>query len=218
MLIKTEVDISGALATLDLILRKIPYATNNALTRTANELIEVERTQLRTQFQERSDFIPNRIQILKYSRPNDLWTRVGIREVQRSLLSFFESGAMKTPERGSQIAVPLTGEAARPSFAQKLRDSQFFYRSLRLRPKTTSTGKIQYKGKERTFVIPQVGVAMRTGPGKRDVQIIYAFKRTAPLDTRMHFVRTAQDFVPRRFAQVWREEFVREMAGKAKGK
>jgi hypothetical protein len=57
LLIKTQIDISGALALTDLILRKVPYATNNALTRTAKELVDVEKNELKVEFQVRKQFI-----------------------------------------------------------------------------------------------------------------------------------------------------------------
>ena len=154
MLIKTEVDTSGALALIDLILRKLPYATNNALTRTAKELVQAERDELKTEFQIRKQFILKRVQITKYSRPDELWTRVAINQnVQGGelLLTMFEEGGEKLPQFGTELAVPLTGGAARPSFAQTVRPS-LLYKALNIQKHTTDLGKIQYKGDRRTFV------------------------------------------------------------------
>lgn len=233
MLIKTSVDISGALALTDLILKKVPFATNNALTRTARELVEVERNQLKSEFQIRKQFILNRVQITKYSRPGSLWTMVAInKNVQGGelLLSIFEEGGTKTPELGSELAVPLTGSAARPSFAQSVRPS-LLYKALGMQKHVTDMGKIQYKGDRRTFVIPGVGVFQRlssrqlavrakkgqsSGRDESGAVMIYSFKHNVPLRAQMHFVRTAREFVASRFGEVWREEFVREMAGRAR--
>jgi hypothetical protein len=233
VLIKTDLDISGALALIDLIMRKIPYATNNALTRTARELVQVERDELKTEFQVRKQFILNRVKITKYSRPDDLWTRVAIdQNVQGGelLLTMFEEGGEKLPQLGSEIAVPLTGGAARPSFAQTVRPS-LLYKALNMQKHTTALGKIQYKGDRRTFVIPGVGIFQRnsgrkgnsrakrgSGSGRDEsgATMIYSFKHDVPLRAQMHFVRTAREFVMERLSIVWREEFVKELAGRAR--
>ena len=231
MLIKTEIDVSGALSTLDLILKKVPFATNNALTRTAKEVVDVERAELAKDFTERTQFIPKRVQILKYSRVGDLWTRIGInRDVQGSplLLTMFEDGGAKEPELGSDIGVPITGGAARPAFSQKV-TSSLLYQKLQLQPVGPSG---QIKGLKRAFVIPGIGVFQRTNSRQRqnrakkgvaagrgkdpDLVLLYAFEPSAPLGQRMHFVATARDYVAKRFGVIWREEFVRELAGRAR--
>lgn len=233
MLIKTNVDISGALALMDIILKKVPYATNNALTRTAKELVDVERNDLKTEFQIRKQFILNRVKITKYSRADSLFTIVAIdKNVQGGdlLLTMFEEGGEKTSATGSEVAVPLTGSDVRPSFSQTLRPS-LMYKALNIQKHTTSLGKIQYKGDRRTFVIAGIGIFQRGSSGKRGARakvgqssgrdesgatLIYSFKRGVPLRARMHFVRTAREFVLSRFGQVWREEFVKELAGRAR--
>lgn len=233
MLIKTELDISGALALIDLIVRKIPYATNNALTRTAKELVQVEKDELKTEFQIRKQFILNRVQITKFARPDDLWTRVAINQnVQGGelLLTMFEEGGAKLPQLGSELAVPLTGGAARPSFPQTVRPS-LLYKALNIQKHVTALGKIQYKGDRRTFVIPGVGIFQRnsgrkgnsrakrgsaSGRDESGATLIYSFKHDVPLRAQMHFVRTAREFVMERFSIVWREEFVKELAGRAR--
>lgn len=236
MLIKTQIDITRGLQLTDLLLKKIPYATNNALTRTAKELVDVERGQLKTEFQIRKSFLLNRVRITKYSRAGDLWTRVAIdRNVQggKLLLTMFEAGGEKLPELGSELAVPITGGAARPSFAQTVRPS-LLYNALHMRKTTTSTGKTQYKGDRRTFVIPGLGIFQRIGSKTRGARskktfttaggdtlraktttwMIYSFKHGVPLRSRMHFVQLAREFVGKRFGQIWREEFARELAGR----
>lgn len=234
MLIKTNVDISRALSTLDLILKKFPYATNNALTRTAKELVEVERDELKTEFQVRKQFILKRVRIVKYSKVGDLWTRVAIdRDVQGGalLLTMFEDGGEKTTDRGSELAVGRTGTAVRPTFAQSETPS-LLYKALKITPHTTTGGIIQFKGLRRTFVIPGIGVFQRTtsrqratrakkgiAAGKGDdpnVVLLYRFEPIVPLHKQMHFISTARSFVHARFQVIWVEEFVREMAGRAK--
>jgi hypothetical protein len=233
LLIKTQLDISGALALTDLILRKVPFATNNALTRVAKELVDVERNELKSEFQIRKQFILNRVQITKYSKTDSLWTIVSInKNVQGGdlLLTMFEEGGEKTPALGSELAVPLTGSAARPSFAQGVRPS-LLYKALNMQKHTTALGKIQYKGDRRTFVIQGVGIFQRESSRQRKARqkkgqssgrdesgatMIYSFKHNVPLRAQMHFVRTARALVASRFAEVWREEFIKELAGRAR--
>jgi hypothetical protein len=235
MLISVKLDESRALELTDLILKKFPYATNNALTRTAQELVEVERGELKTEFQIRKEFILSRVRITKYSRPNELWTRVGIdANVQggKLLLGFFEEGGEKLPEFGMELAVPITGEVARPTFEQTVRPS-VAYKALALERHETSGGSVQYKGLKRTFVIAGVGVFQRFSSKTRgarkakgqaaaaaghstDLALIYTFEPQAPLAARMHFMKTAAEFVSKRFGEIWREEFARELAGRRK--
>lgn len=231
MLIKTQIDLSRGLALTDLLLKKVPYATNNALTRTAKELVDVERAELKTEFQIRKPFVLSRVRITKYSRANDLWTRVAIdTNVQggKLLLSMFEEGGEKMPELGSELAVPITGSAARPSFAQTVRPS-LLYKALHMRKTVTSAGKIQYKGDRRTFIIAGVGIFQRVASKKRgarnkkgggtsgarsSIALLYSFKHGVPIRAMMHFVRTARELVRKRFGVIWREEFARELAGR----
>jgi hypothetical protein len=233
MKINYKLDISGALALFDLILKKVPYATNNALTRTARELVVVERGELSREFQIRKQFILNRVQITKWSKVSSLWTEVSInKNVQGGelLLTMFEAGGEKLPDLGSEIAVPLTGTAARPTFAAS-NATALAYKKLGIEKHVTELGKIQYKGAKRTFVIPGVGIFQRNEDKRRSKRakkgessgrkesgatLIYSFKRAVPLRAQMHFVATARSFVLERFSIVWREEFVRELAGKAK--
>jgi hypothetical protein len=234
MLIKTEIDISGALALTDLLLRKLPYCTNNALTRTAKEVVDVERDELKREFNVRKQFILNRVKILKYSKADSLWTYVGIdTDVQGGplLLTEYEDGGEKEPELGSEVAVPITGSAARPTMGQKVTPS-LMYKKLNLLKHITSTGAVQYKGDKRTFVIPGVGIFQRTNSRQRktrakrgiaagsgsdeNIVLLYRFEPSAPLHQQMHFVQTARDLVNTRFKVIWTEEFVKEMAGRAK--
>ena len=240
MLIKTTVDVTQGIALCDLILRKLPFATNNALTRTAQELVQVERDELKTEFQVRKQFILNRVRITKYSKPGDLWTRVEIdRNVSGGelLLTMFEDGGEKLPGHGSELAVPITGGPARPNFSQSVRPS-LLYKALNMQKHTTAGGKIQYKGDRRTFVVPGIGIFQRGSSKKRigkssslgkfqgrggaelrdttGSTLIYRFKPGVPLHQRMHFVKTARQMVGTRFPLIWREEFVKELAGHAR--
>jgi hypothetical protein len=76
-----------------------------------------------------------------------------------------------------------------------------------------SGGGIQWKGRSRTFLLtssaraPLGGVFRRTGPKDSDVEMLYKFAKSAPIDSRLEFVPVAQAT-----ARAWfREEMEREV-------
>ncbi len=243
MLIKTTVDVSDGLALCDLILKKLSYATNNALARTARELVEFERGALGSDFQIRKSgrhgsFVADRVQVLKWPKAGDLWAYVGINANVKGaplLLPYFEEGGEKEPSLGSEIAVPLTDSPARPEFPSKV-PRNLLYKMLHLERHITANGRVQYKGDNRTFVIPGLGVFIRGGAIKdrekrkkvfigkagRELQettqtrMIYKYVSSAPLHQQMQFVRSAREFVAKRFPDIWCEEFVKELKGRAR--
>lgn len=208
-----DVDISKAVQVATTVLKKIPYATNSALTAVAKEIVEREREDLKARFQVRKQFILNRVRILQYSRANNLTMIIGIdANVQggRLLLPSFEEGGTKTPAGGPELAVPITGAAARPSFGQNIPRS-LLYKVLQIERKTTNSGAIQFKGKKRTFVIVGVGVFQRTGSKREDIQLLYKFEQSSPLSRRMRFRQLAIDVFGNRFKTLWNKAFIDEL-------
>lgn len=221
MNITTSLDMDLALQVCAKVLKKLPYATNNAIGRVAKEAVSAAREEVGRDFTIRKRFIQSRIKVLQYSRVGNLTAVVGIdKNVQGSplLLGFFEEGnsGEKMPQHGSDLAIPITGDAARPEFADPV-VSGFKYTNLQI-----ASGK----GKKSTFVIPGVGVFRRVAKGgrmwdkaaqrmittdKSATQIVYAFKPSAPLRSRTHIIRTMTEIVGRRFAAIFAEEFVKEV-------
>jgi len=97
---------------------------------------------------------------------------------KRVLLGIFEKGGEKEPAKGKTVAVPLTGGPARPSFSQPVQE-EFTFRKLRFRRHNTKSGKVQWKGEQRTFIIPGLGVLQRVaGKAKSSAaRLIYAFEQ-----------------------------------------
>src|SRR5215472_2205713 len=151
MKIDVKVDINQVVKLTNAVLRQLPYATNNAITRTAKEAVEAGRKEVAADLTLRSTFIPKRIKILQYSKVGNLTAILGVDpKVQGSplILGLLEEGGEKNPTSGDGIAVPLTGSPSRPSFPQRV-PSSLRYPNLRL------TGG---KGTKRTFSIPNIGV------------------------------------------------------------
>lgn len=224
MNIEATIDIDLAVKVAQTVLKKLPYATNNAITRVAKEAVAAGKEEIARDFTVRKRFIQSRIKIMQYSRVGNLTCVLGIdKRVQGSplLLGFFEEGnsGEKLPQHGSDLAIPITGDAARPEFSDSV-VSGFKYTNLQL-----AAGK----GKKATFVIPGVGVFRRVNKGgrvwdkaaqrmittdKSATAIVYAFKPSAPLRSRMDLIRIFKEVVNRRFAAIFAEEFVKEVTHK----
>ncbi len=205
MRLSIKVDISIALKTFSTVTKKVSYATNNALTRVAKEMVDAGQKELAADFTLRKRFVLTRLKILQYSKVGNLTTIVGIdAKVAGSplLIGFFEEGGEKRPSRGGSIAVPLTGTAARPNFTSPIRGA-LKYANLQIQ---------NGKGKARTYVVPDVGVFERVGRGKESKTVlIYAFEQSAPLHKQMNLTEVMESVANSRFRQIFAEEFEKEV-------
>ena len=162
------------------------------------------------------------------------------------LLPQFETGGQKTPTPPSKsIAIPLLGRPARPAINRPVPPA-FTFGGLHLvaykggkrvrrrrRGRTTdvgvfgefgrlvppeASGKIQWKGQQRTFLLPTSanaplgGVFQRIGPGRGDIREIYKFQATVPIDQRLGFVATAQETAARWFREEIEREAIKALA------
>lgn len=144
------------------------------------------------------------------------------------LLPGFESGAERKPATpgAKHVAVPLTGRPARPSIAAgvppaftiaglKLREFRagkavrrrrrggaaatgVHDTDGRLRLPSSESG-VQWKGLQRTFLVPGLGIFQRIGPARGDIRLIYAFTRPFRLEPRLRFESTATEVANREF-------------------
>lgn len=210
MNIKITVDTDAVVTLTATVLRQLPYALNNAITRTAKEAVDAGRKELQRDLTVRKQFILNRIKILQYSKVGNLTAIIGVdQKVQGSplLLGFLEEGGQKTPQHGTDIAIPLTGEAARPSFPQSV-PTGFRYLNLKF---------IGNKGKKGTYIVPNVGIFQRVASGRdaSSTSLIYSFKPSAPLPVHIHLRNAMVALIGARFATIFNEEFTREILHKA---
>lgn len=206
MKISVDIDAEQVVKLTAAVLRQLPYATNSAITRTAKEAVDAGRNALARELTIRKNFILNRIRILQYSRVNNLTAIIGLdTRVQGAplILSFLEEGGEKEPLHGSEIAVPLTGEAARPSFPESVKTA-LRYTNLRF---------VNLKGRKRTFVVPNVGVFQRVAAGDSPeaTVLIYSFKPSARLPQRIHLRDAMLKVIDERFSPIFSEEFTKEI-------
>jgi hypothetical protein len=226
MSVKVQITgLENAISTAANVLRQIPYATANAMTRTAKEAVDAGRQEVAAHFTVRKTWIAGRVKIIKYARTGNLTTVGGIDpRVQGAplLLGYFEEGesGVKDPAHGSGIAIPLTSGPARPDFASPV-ITAFRYLNLRL---------TQGKGRRGTYIVPGVGVFERLAPGGRvwskskkkmvtvdssETALVYLFRPRAPLKTRMQLKQVMERKWAERFPEIFSEEFQREVMKRA---
>jgi hypothetical protein len=209
---KLDLDISAAVKLTEKVLRKLPYVLNDSITDTAKLVVAAEQDQLRKDFTIRkSNFLTGRFRILQYSRVSNLTAIVGIdNRVQGSplLLGFFEDGGVKEPTAGPELAIPLTGEAARPTF-QSVVPTALLYKNLKISTKVKGATAI-FPGLQNTYLVEGVGVFQRTGTQS---ELIYSFKRSAPLHKRTHMIELAHQVINASFTRIFNKHFVDEILG-----
>lgn len=222
--IKVTVDADSVVKLTAEVLRQLPYALNNALSRTAKEAAQAAQHEASEHLQIRKNFILKRIRVLTYSRVGNLTAVIGVDPlVQGSplLLGFLEEGQSgeKTGTTGQGVAIPLTGEAARPAFADSV-VPKLLYKRLQMEKHVTARGAVQWKGKQRTFVIPGVGIFQRiasqkSGSDQSSTALIYAFKPSARLGPHVRLREAMLKVIGERFAPIFREEFIKELSARA---
>lgn len=233
--IKVNVDASQVVRLTENVLRQMPYALNDAITRTAKEAVDAAQREASAHLQIRKNFILKRIRVLSYSRTSNLTAVIGVDpHVQGSplILGFLEEGQSgeKKSVAGEDVAIPLTGSAARPVFPEKV-TPKLLYKRLGMEKHVTARGATQWKGKQRTFVIPGVGIFQRVSSspkgGRRgkafgagieertSTQLIYAFKPSAHLGTHVRLRDAMLKVIGERFGAIFTDEFIKEILSRA---
>jgi hypothetical protein len=210
MNIRVDVQMDEVVKLTATVLRQLPYAANSAITRTAKEAVDAGQKEVAGDLQIRKRFILNRIKILQYSRVNNLTAIIGVdTKVQGAplILGFLEEGGTKEPIHGGELAIPLTGEAPRPTFPQSVATA-LRYTNLRFQDR---------KGRKKTFLIPGVGIFQRVAAGNAAdaTVLIYSFQPSAKLPQHIHLRNAMLKVIGERFAAIFSEEFTKEILKKA---
>jgi len=210
MNIKAEVDVSQVVKLTSTVLRQLPYAANNAITRTAKEAVDAGQKEVAADLQLRKRFILSRIRILQWSKVGNLTAIIGVdTKVQGAplLLGFLEEGGTKEPTRGPEIAIPLTGEAPRPSFPESVATA-LRYTNLRF---------VNKKGRKGTYIIPNVGIFQQIakGGGRDSSVLIYSFKPSAKISPHTKIREAMLKVIGERFDAIFTQEFTKEVLKKA---
>lgn len=215
--------------------KNLAISTAQALNDTAKEAQSRMRTALRERFHVRKSTIMDRsIKIFAFANvgANRPFAEVGVDNKQRLLLSLFEQGGERGPFVGKNVAVPITGQAARSSIDQSVRPDMTFQSLSFGLGKTgsvarTKTGRVSKKqpggtggyrfwqGQQRTFILahsakePLGAVFQRVGPKRDDVRLIYAFKQNVKLKAALDFVATTEKTFNEVFADAFYRRFLR---------
>jgi hypothetical protein len=216
--------------------KNLAFSTAQALNDAAKEAQKRIRDGLRQRFHVRkAQFLDRSIKIFAFANvnANRPYAEIGVDNKPRFLLSIFEEGGARLPFIGKNVAVPITGQAARPSINDSVRPDLYFTALNFRKSRTTITARgrevlkarraagnrkrklsgdyLIWRGNQRTFILPQTrrapigGVFQRVGPGKDDIRMIYSFKSNVRLRAALDFVSTSQ----RSFNDVFQESFYR---------
>lgn len=217
--------------------KNLAYSTAQALNDAAKEAQSRIRGSLREKFHIRNAaFMDRTIKIMAFANvsANRPFAEIGVDNTKKRLiLSLFEEGGARLPFVGRNVAIPVTGQAARPSISDTVRSDLTFQAMNFRRSKTTSTAAgravlkarrsagnkkrrlggeyLIWRGNNRTFILPSTkraplgGVFQRVGPGKDDIRLIYSFKANVRLRAALGFV----DATTQAFNDTFRESFYR---------
>jgi hypothetical protein len=184
--------------------KRLAYSMTKALNNTALAVQNAQRQNIHKKFTVRNaPFMDRLVKITFASVKGDrAYAEVYIDPTKkRVVLQLFQDGGLKEPAVGSNVAVPITGEAARPSFNQPV-VTAFTFQQLHFKRSGVKRGTgTVLEGNENTFLIPGVGVFERIS--KSATELIYAFKKPMRMDKRLDFYEIAQ----KTFEATFEEEF-----------
>lgn len=169
----------------------------------------------------KSEFMMRQAAVIKpfasvsQSRP---FAEVAVGQKDRLLLSTFERGGTKTPFVGKNVAVPITGSPARPGFSAPVAGN-LMITALGMKPELSAVAKLQrrslkggtrketasmrkdftraaafeqpWQGRERTYLIPGIGIFQRNGKEKKATTLLYKFVPRPQLKPTLGFVALA---------------------------
>lgn len=213
--------------------RNLAYSTAQAINDTALEAQKRIRAGLRRTFHvRRGDFLDRSIKIFAFAnaRANRPFAELGIDNKPRLMLSLYETGGVRQPFKGRSVAVPITGQAARPGIGDSVNPSFTFQALNFTRGPVTHAGRAildarkakkirkrklggQYyvwRGNQRTFILqhtaraPYGGVFQRVGPGRDDIRLLYSFRKDVQIRKALDFIETTQAT----HEQLFRDRFV----------
>lgn len=187
MEIKTKVDARGLLLKLNNGQRKLAYAVANGINDTAKRIQQDTREEVKREFTLRGQkgaFVLRQAAIVKpfaNAKQGRPFAIIQLGKRDRLLLPQFETGGEKKPIKGKNVAVPLTGTPARPTFGASV-PKEYQFSQLRLKKQKKGN---RWVGRMDTYLVPGVGVFKRLGPGKRNSRLIYAFDADVPVPKRL---------------------------------
>jgi hypothetical protein len=204
-----RVDTSEAETFLDGLYKdQIPFAASLALNQTAKDAQRAIQTHVAGTFiLRRAQFVlQETAKIPRFSNKNDPELAVEILATDRAdFMRKFEEGIAKESIRGVSLAIPIGARLSRDEIIPKgIRP-----RALQLRAHRTASGKVQLKGKFRTFAIKGLGIFQRIGPALADIKLLYLFKKRVKTPAVLIFKQTAEKVIAAKWAENFAAAFAR---------
>ena len=193
------------------------YATMRTINRVALEVQNEEVTrELPSHLKLRGGWFKPRtmfgINVSQFARRDNLQAVVGTRA---NWVQLVEEGGVKTPsgQQGSSTSrQTITKRQSASSAGRALAIPTANIDRTSVRRRRDKPGPLIASG--RAFVIVangKAGVYIRTGRGKRDIQALYLFRKSARVPHLLHFKEAGYAVVTKRFNPIFAEEFQRAL-------
>ncbi|MFI5244615.1 MAG: hypothetical protein ACHQQR_05265 [Gemmatimonadales bacterium] len=200
--------------------KRLAYNCAEALNNTAKAAQEDMRIRMMQIFQLRATTKRDRHWLLEQIKltfasvkKGVIFAELYVQPRARLLLAGFETGAMREPFVGKDVAVPNVADArAGGSVAGEIQP-QFQFGKMRLKAVTviarTHADTTQFKGANRLFLLkstkrePLGGVFQRVGPGKDDIRLVWSFHRAFKLREVLQFLPTVARTMNDKFRVEW---------------
>jgi len=205
-----EVEVDATIRGINAVFRQIRFAATNALNDTVFEARDTERNLIEGDFIVRREWVLQGIQVPKGAKAtrDNLETEL-VLEAKRDFLAKFEEGGIKRPRGGHSLAVPHDESFRRSQVVPKGKRPK----ALAFKLHRTSTGKAQFKGEQRTFIIEKStferGIFQRIGRGRRsDIRLLYWLTRAALISPDLHMERTAREVAVKSYQRHFNRRFI----------
>jgi hypothetical protein len=201
--------------------KNLAYSVAQALNDTALDAQKRIRESMAAKFHLRKqDFMFRAIKMFAFAKvgADRPYAELGIDNKPRLLLALFQSGGERKPFKGQSVAVPITGNAARPGISDSVTPAFTFQALGFVRGPVTQAGKevlaarrakhirkrklggqyYVWQGAQRTFILPHSrsapygGVFQRIGPKKDDLRLIYSFRKNVQVRKMLDFVENSR--------------------------
>lgn len=223
--------------------KNLAFSTAQSINDVAKAAQSQIRMNLQQQFHIRNKtFMDRTIKIFAFASAtaNRPYAEIGVdNSKSRLILSMFEQGGARLPFVGKNVAIPVTGQAARPSVSDSVRPDLTFqslnftrgpivrtargadaWARQRIAKKRGIKGKLAneyfvWQGAQRTFILfntkraPLGGVFQRVGPKRDDIRLIYSFKANVRLRAALDFVSTTEKSFNTTFRNAFARRFYR---------
>lgn len=188
--------------------RQMPFATKNALNKTAEDFQKRQRRHQNRVFDVHNRrFVNSSVKVKPFASKERLRARISIDppggQARADILSKFEKQTRKNPFRGSRIAIPVEVRRTSRGVTKKMKLKNLNFRQVR---------PGYYVGEQNTHMVLKPGgrgfVFQRYGRGKKQTRLVYTFKPSVPIKPELNFHENARAIVRLVFPRNMRQAFL----------